>query len=143
LAFSVLERNINLFCRDIGIVAQTKVGLNDLKGSLLQRTSVLLQRLVGFQRPTTDTWEKLQKMYEVRNALVHYGDYVEPIQLQNRLKEFLQQAKGIKVVQGFFNISSEFCQEVYDTIQGCFAELHQEQRALWQRVNQRVSKITK
>jgi len=38
LAFSVLERNINLFCRDPGIVAQTKVGLNDLKGSLLERT---------------------------------------------------------------------------------------------------------
>src|SRR5262249_43540825 len=143
LAFSVLERNINLFCRDTGIVAQTKVALNDLKGSYLERAGVFLQRLVGFQRPTTNTWDRLQKMYEVRNALVHYGDYVEPIQLQTRLGEFLRQVKGIKVVQGFVYISLEFCQEVYDTIQGCFTELHQEQRALCRRVNQRVSKITK
>jgi hypothetical protein len=143
LAVSVFERNINLFCRDTGIVAQTKVELNDLRSSLLERASVFLQRLVGFQRPTTNTWEKLKKRYEVRNALVHYGDYVEPIQLQNRLAEFLQQAKGINVVQGFVYISSEFCQEVYDTIQGCFTELHEEQRALCQRVHQRVSKIAK
>jgi hypothetical protein len=50
-------------------------------------------------------------MYEVRNALVHYGDYVEPIQLQNRLGEFLRQVKGIKVVQGFVYISLEFARK--------------------------------
>jgi len=82
-------------------------------------------------------------MYEVRNAPVHYGDYVDRIRLQDRLAGFLQQAKGIKVVEGFVYISSDFCQEVFVTIQGCFTEIHQEQCALCHRVNQRVSRITK
>lgn len=144
LAFSVLERNINLFCRDTGIVAQTKIGLNEIKGPFLEKTNLFLYRLVGFQRPTADTWKKLKNMYEIRNALVHhYGDYVEDLHLENKLSEFLKHAKGIKVNQGFIEITSEFCKEVFETIEGCFTELHLEQSALCQRVDRRVSRVTK
>ncbi len=136
-----MEKQLKLFCRDTGIVAQKRISVGDFRGSMLEKARLFLHRLVDFQRPPALLWDQLANMYEVRNAIVHDAGSIKGTPRAARLGEYLKHAKGLRVSSGFVEIEHDFCTDLFETIRRFFEELHSEQRALCERVASRVSKI--
>lgn len=132
LVFAFLEDYLRILCDCSRIIARASIGWKDLKGSTWQRARMFLHRLVGFSQPADELWDRTEKLYKIRNILVHRGGRVE--KQEKDVRTFIEKRDGIEIDQyGTLEVGSEFCIGVVDTVEELVQALQAELKALCQR----------
>lgn len=131
---SVIESRTTEVCRDVALIARTPIQVNDLKGALLERAQLFLDKFARFSKPTAETWRKVYRVYDVRNVFVHYAGFLPPYKHHNRIRQFMQASGGIKETNGTLLLTREFCPLVLDTAQLFLEDIFTELSLLCDRV---------
>ena len=122
---SMIESQLSEVCRDVEVIARTPIQAGDLKGSLLERTHLFLEKFGAFQQPTAEVWAKFSRIYDIRNVFVHHAGFLPAYNHENRTRQFIEGGKMITETNGTLTIKREFCvdalrvaQELLDAIAG-------------------------
>lgn len=106
---SLIESQLTEVSRDVTVIARTPIQVTDLKGSLLERTRLFLERFGSFHEPSAEVWEKLSQIYDVRNVFVHHAGFLPAYNHKERTRQFIQNSNVLSETNGSLNLKREFC----------------------------------
>lgn len=126
------EASLNQICDNVKLAEDYTIGLQEIKGSGIQRAGLYLSKVAGVKRPfETEAWQKLNDLRSIRNILTHAEGYVDPANKQ--VIEYAKKYPGFSVVDFSYDprciqigISKEFVQEAILIIETFFRDV-----ALW------------
>lgn len=106
---SRVELQLTEVCRDVAVVARTPITVNDLKGGLLERARLFLEKFGGFQEPSAEVWARFSQINDIRNVFVHHGGFLPSYNHEKRVRQFVQISGSMTETNGFLTLEQEFC----------------------------------
>lgn len=119
-----LEGELNEICRRVEVIAEAPIGVGDLKGSTLDKAQKYLSAFAHFDRPSESSWALIQRIYHVRNVMVHYGGFSFPYRHHAKIVAFSGEAPGLSLQNDFIQVKREFCEFCLAEVSRFFADLH-------------------
>jgi hypothetical protein len=113
---SLTESHLTEVCRDVAIIARTPITISDLRGSLLEKARLFLERFASFKQPTPDLWSRMFRIYDIRNVFVHNGGYLPASNHEARVRHFIRASSGVAETNGSLTLKKEFCPFVLDVV---------------------------
>lgn len=120
--WAIFESAINDIAKEVKDQQDQPLGLNDIKGDLLERAKKYFNHVIKFPIKTDgEKWERLQMFKVLRNAIAHCNGRLENIKNQEVLKEIKKWEHdniGINTSTVFGNLifSKRFVRETYSTV---------------------------
>jgi len=106
---SMTESKMSEVSRYVEIIARTPIQAAHLKGSLLERTQLFLEKFGAFQQPTAEVWAKFSRIYDIRNVFVHHAGFLSAYNHEKRARQFIQDGNMIAETNGALTLSRDFC----------------------------------
>lgn len=131
---SMIESQTTDVCRNVALIARSPIQINDLKGSLLERAQLFLDRFGSFREPSSDTWSKIFRIYDVRNVFVHYAGFLPSYNHQARVRQFMQTFGGMAETHGVLTLTRDFCPTALEIAAQFLKDISTELSALCDRV---------
>lgn len=123
MIFSMLEEDLNQFCKAISVELDLKINLSDIADRGIERAKTYLSKVAEIEFPETSAeWEKIKIFRDVRNVLVHAAGYLDEENAQHRkVKKFSEQKDSGLSVEHYardrINMEPEFLPGVVVTLQ--------------------------
>jgi hypothetical protein len=131
---SLIESQLIQVSRDAAVIARTPIQVSDLKGSLLERARLFLEKFAAFQQPTDNVWAKLSQIYDIRNVFVHHAGFLPAYNHEKRTRQFIQSSDMLTETNGSLNLKREFCIYALAVAQEFLDAIGSESSALCSRV---------
>jgi hypothetical protein len=123
---SLAEFHLNIVAEQASEIASTPLKARDLRGSSFEKDRKLLEALAGFRRPSTDTWNSLHEVREIRNCIVHADSTIYRSHNEVRLKSLVAKLPGLSTTHGLIEMSNEFPQHCLAVIKNFLTDLYEE-----------------
>jgi len=124
------EYHLRQICRNTTKITNSKIKVDDLKGSYLEQARKYLGSVVGFSTPSARTWEIVGDLYVLRNVIAHNGGAVERECSKKRLQSLAKRSPGLTVNDNV-HINKDFVIFAHNAIRAFFKELFLEQTKLY------------
>jgi len=134
------ENYLNEVCRDAGIIARAPIKLSDLRGTVLEKVPLFLEKFAGFKQPTPVLWRKLSRIYDIRNVFIHSGGFIGAYQHQVRVRQFIKTSGGVTETNDFLTLKREFGLSALHVVRELSEAIAGEMKALRQRIEQEEGK---
>lgn len=120
--------------RDAAVIARTPIQVSDLKGSLLERARLFLEKFAACQQPTDKVGGKLSQIYDIRNVFVHHAGFLPAYNHEKRTRQFIQSSDMLTETNGSLYVKREFCVYALAVAQEFLDAIGSESSALCSRV---------
>jgi len=123
MIFSILEEDLNQFCKTITVEQKLRISLSDISDRGIERAKTYLSKVVGIEFPETSAeWEKIKIFRNIRNVLVHAAGYLDEENAEHgKVKRFSEQKDSGLSVEHYardqINMEPEFLPGVVVTLQ--------------------------
>ncbi len=121
-AYSLLEYDLRMICKNIKDKNKLPISLNDLRGNILDQVKLFLQQMQIDLACENITWEEIINYCLIRNCIVHNNGFIKE---DNRdLKEYVKKKGLMKereivfddVVEKEIGLTDNFCREAVKTM---------------------------
>ncbi|MGH8771193.1 MAG: hypothetical protein ACREV2_08455 [Burkholderiales bacterium] len=106
---SLIESRLTEVSRDVAVIARTPIQIGDLKGSLLERANLFLERFGAFKQPTAEAWARVSQINDIRNVFFHHAGYLPAYNHEKRARQFIQSSDMLSETNGSLTLNPEFC----------------------------------
>ena len=133
---SVTERHLGYTIAEVGaVLSQESPSVTPGKtGKFMERAREFLVDTANFAKPTRETWDLVNNLRELRNVLVHCAGLLDDSERAQEVRRFVERTPELEMESGFVQVTPEFCQSVQMSIEGFFADLHEQHVALCRRL---------
>lgn len=117
LLFTALETILKEICEKLRERSGSKLSFTDLKGNTLQQTLAYFEKVLDVKIADDTFRSHLNKLYELRNCIVHAGGKVERSKEAPKLKSIINRLEGFELSRdGYLEIKNGTCgRELNDT----------------------------
>lgn len=112
-----LERVCRDFVKELAFALPSKLTLNDLSGTVLERFRTYCEKLAALEfNLSPDEWQTVQGLLAIRNALVHTSGLIENSRDKRTIEVFIQRHRTPEVVDGRLRLSRATSELYIDTL---------------------------
>lgn len=121
---SFLEGEMNEVCARVSVIAESPVKVNDLRGSTLSKPRKFLGAFGKFERPSEENWTIQERIFDVRNVMVHEGGFAGAYRNYKKMVDFAETVPGMSFSNGHVEVRREFCEYCLASVTKFCDELH-------------------
>jgi cell division septum initiation protein DivIVA len=121
---SFVESELSEICRRVEIIARAPLSVSDLRGSTLSKPKKYLQAFARLERPTEELWRTLERIFDVRNVMLHEAGFAGRYRNQKDIADFSAVASGLRLNHDHIEIKREFCLYCLSTVTEFSDDLH-------------------
>lgn len=122
---SFVEGELKEVADRVGVIAEAPIKLRDLNGTTLSKPKKFLEAFGRFQEPPKESWELVERIFEVRNVMVHEGGFAGGREHRKQLVDFAGQAPGLSLTNSHIEVKRAFCDYCLNVASEFCASLHQ------------------
>lgn len=122
---SFVEGELNEICDRVAVIGSSPIKVSDLKGSTLSRPKKFLEAFARLDQPGEDSWTTLERIFDVRNVMVHEGGFAGGYRNHKKLLDFGKVAPGLTFSNDHVQVKRAFCEYCLESISAFCDELHQ------------------
>ena len=102
----LLERICRDFVKELAYALPSKLTLNDLSGSVIERFRTYCEKVANLQFNLSDEdWQTVQGLLAIRNALIHTGGRVESSRERRLIENFVRSHGTPEITDGQLRLS--------------------------------------
>lgn len=121
---SFVEGELNRICDRVRVISRVPIKVSDLQGSTLSKAKKFLAAFAKLDFPSETSWNEIQRVFDVRNLMVHEGGFAGSSKSRNKLMEFAGIAPGLALNHNHLEVKREFCEYCLALISKFCDELH-------------------
>lgn len=121
---SLVEGELNEICERVSVISQAPLVMGDLRGSTLSRPKKYLQAFARFQNPSQESWFLLERIFDVRNVMVHASGFSGDYRNHKQIAAFTAVAPGISLTHDHIEVKREFCEYCLARVSEFCDQLH-------------------
>lgn len=125
-AYSLFEHHLNLLAKDLRQERSVGLAIEDIHGQGIERARIYLKKVLGVFFPdTSNEWQEIRRLGQLRNALVHRYGTLEPAGKDKELASWIEQNELVEVfplTKGVW-LQSGFVEYTLSLIEHLFAQL--------------------
>lgn len=121
---SFLEGEMKEICGRISVIARSPIKVSDLQGSTLSRPKKFLAAFGRFEIPTEENWTLVERIFDVRNVMVHEGGFAGTYRNLKKMKDFAGRVPGLTFENSHIKVRREFCEYCLSVVTTFCDELH-------------------
>lgn len=121
---SFVEGELNEICDRVRVISRVPIKVSDLQGSTLSKAKKFLDAFARLDLPSETSWGEIQRVFEVRNVMVHEGGFAGGFKNRNKLVEFAAIAPGLALSNNHIEVKREFCEYCLASVSRFCDELH-------------------
>lgn len=95
LLYLIIEDRLRQACNLIQKIRALPIRAKDLRGDTLEQCMIFLDKLVGIQRQSISTWQRISDLSKIRNCIVHSSGRVEESRDKDYLKLLAKQENSL------------------------------------------------
>ncbi|MCG6946252.1 MAG: hypothetical protein LJE87_13020, partial [Deltaproteobacteria bacterium] len=118
LLCNTIEPYMSMVCSNVKTINNSNLSVDDLKGSLYERTRKYLEVVGGFSSPKDREWEIMGDIYALRNVITHNGAMIGGSNKEKRIRSLMKKSPGLSVPsEGMLSIEKSFCEYAIDNVE--------------------------
>jgi hypothetical protein len=107
---SFVEGELNEICDRVRVISRAPIKVSDLQGSTLSKAKKFLAAFAKLDLPSKTSWDEIQRVFDVRNVMVHEGGFAGSSKNRNKVTEFATIAPGLALDNNHLEVKREFCE---------------------------------
>ena len=112
-----LERICRDYVRELAFALPSKLTLNDLSGTVIERFRTYCEKVAGLQfNLSTDDWQTLQGLIAIRNVLIHTSGLFENSRDRRVIEAFVRGHRTPEIIDGRLRLSRSTSELYLDTL---------------------------
>jgi len=120
--------------RNVEVIAPMPFESSALRGNVFDKARLIFDAFGHFSQPVPAAWQILERIYDVRNVLVHRAGFLETYSYQERVRQFIRQQRGLSEEYGHISLGPEFCPFALEHVKAVLMAVGSELAALCERV---------
>lgn len=121
---SFVEGELNEIAERVGVISDAPIKLRDLTGSTLSKPKKFIESFGRFTSPGADSWEIMERIFDVRNVMVHEAGYSKGYRNHKRIVEFSKSVPGLSFINDHIQVEREFCDYSLNSASDFITSLH-------------------
>lgn len=121
---SFVEGELNEIASRVGVIANAPLKLRDITGSTLSKPRKFIEAFGKFTQPDEKSWDLMDRIFDVRNVMVHEGGFAGGYRNEKKLLEFSTKVPGLSFNNRHVDVNREFCDYCLTVISDFVESLH-------------------
>ena len=123
---SFVEGELNELSKRVEVIANTPIGVSDLRGSTLSKPKKFLQAFAQFESPPEEIWIVMERIFDVRNVMVHAAGFSGAYKNHKKIVEFSTNARGLTLQNEHLLADRLFCEFCLEKVTEFCRLLHEQ-----------------
>lgn len=123
---SFVEGELNEISKRVEVISNAPIGVSDLRGSTLSKPKKFLQAFGGFEGPPEEMWTVLERIFDVRNVMVHAAGFSGAYRDHKKIVEFAAKVPGLTLQNEHLQANRFFCEFCLETVTVFCRLLHEQ-----------------
>lgn len=123
---SFIEGELNEISKRVEIISNAPIGVSDLRGSTLSKPKKFLQAFGQFENPTEEMWNDIERIFDVRNVMVHAAGFSGTYRDHKKIVEFSSKVPGLTLQNESIQIERLFCEYCLEKVAQFCKSIHEQ-----------------
>lgn len=121
---SFVEGELNEIAERVRVISGAPIKLRDLTGSTLSKPKKFIEAFGRFTTPEAGSWEIMERIFDVRNVMVHEAGYSGGYRSHKEIVKFASFVTGLSFSNDHIKVEREFCDYCLNAASDFVTSLH-------------------